>query len=146
MTDSAGYAVVPFVRPYHENNLSLDEQQVSGAEIDNIAKTVVPTRNAIVKVKYDTWIGYKAMMTLRFNNKEIPFGAVITLDAESQQHQEKRSAIVGDSGQAYLTGLPAKGRLFVKWGDSQNSQCNVNYDLSANKSVDDIVFYIADCR
>jgi outer membrane usher protein len=54
---------VPFVRPYHENNLSLDEQQVSGAEIDNIAKTVVPTRNAIVKVKYDTWIGYKAMIT-----------------------------------------------------------------------------------
>jgi outer membrane usher protein len=69
MTDSAGYAVVPFVRPYHENSLSLDEQQVSGAEIDNIVRTVVPTRNAIVKVKYDTWIGYKAMMTLRFGNK-----------------------------------------------------------------------------
>jgi outer membrane usher protein len=63
-TDAFGYAVVPFVRPYHENNLSLDEQQVSGAEIDNIVKTVVPTRNAIVKVKYDTWIGYKAMITI----------------------------------------------------------------------------------
>ena len=146
MTDSAGYAVVPFVRPYHENNLSLDEQQVSGAEIDNIAKTVVPTRNAIVKVKYNTWIGYKAMMTLRFNNKEVPFGAVITLDDASQQPQEKRSTIVGDSGQAYLTGLSEKGRLFVKWGDSKNSQCYVNYDLSTNKSVDDIVFYAADCR
>lgn len=146
MTDSAGYAVVPFVRPYHENNLSLDEQQVSGAEIDNIAKTVVPTRNAIVKVKYNTWIGYKAMMTLRFNNKEVPFGAVITLDDASQQPQEKRSTIVGDSGQAYLTGLSEKGRLFVTWGDSKNSQCYVNYDLSTNKSVDDIVFYAADCR
>lgn len=47
-TDAFGYAVVPFVRPYHEI-ISLDEQQVSGAEIDNIVKTVVPTRNAIVK-------------------------------------------------------------------------------------------------
>ncbi|MGY0284881.1 FimD/PapC C-terminal domain-containing protein, partial [Klebsiella michiganensis] len=49
-------------------------------------------------------------------------------------------------GQAYLTGLSEKGRLFVKWGDSKNSQCYVNYDLSTNKSVDDIVFYAADCR
>ncbi|WP_139540854.1 fimbria/pilus outer membrane usher protein [Klebsiella spallanzanii] len=146
VTDSAGYAVVPFVRAYHENNLSLDEQQVSGAEIDNIVRTVVPTRNAIVKVKYDTWIGYKAMMTLRFQNKDIPFGAVITLDDEDLDSKEKRSSIVGDSGQAYLTGLPAKGRLFVKWGDAQNTQCYANYDLSSNKSIDDIVFYTADCR
>ncbi len=82
----------------------------------------------------------------RFSNKEVPFGAVITLDDASQQPQEKRSTIVGDSGQAYLTGLSEKGRLFVKWGDSKNSQCYVNYDLSTNKSVDDIVFYAADCR
>ena len=146
MTDSAGYAVVPFVRPYHENNLSLDEQQVSGAEIDNIVRTVVPTRNAIVKVKYDTWIGYKAMMTLQFHHKDVPFGAVITLEDESQEYKQKRSAIVGDSGQAYLTGLPEKGRLFVKWGDALTRQCYVNYDLSSNKSIDDIVFYTADCR
>jgi outer membrane usher protein len=109
--------------------ISLDEQQVSGAEIDNIVKTVVPTRNAIVKVKYDTWIGYKAMITMRFKNKAVPFGAVMTLDDENL-NDKKRSSIVGDAGQAYLTGLPEKGRLFVKWGDSQNSQCYVNYDLS----------------
>lgn len=146
MTDSAGYAVVPFVRAYHENNLSLDEQQVSGAEIDNIVRTVVPTRSAIVKVKYDTWIGYKAMMTLRSQNKVVPFGAVITLVDESQDNKENRSSIVGDSGQVYLTGLPGKGRLFVKWGDAQNTQCHFNYDLSSHKSVDDIIFYEADCR
>jgi outer membrane usher protein len=130
-TDAFGYAVVPFVRPYHENNLSLDEQQVSGAEIDNIVKTVVPTRNAIVKVKYDTWIGYKAMITVRYKNKAVPFGAVVTLDDENLNDKEHRSSIVGDAGQAYLTGLPEKGRLFVKWGDAQNSQCYLNYDLSS---------------
>lgn len=146
MTDSAGYAVVPFVRPYHENSLSLDEQQVSGAEIDNIVRTVVPTRNAIVKVKYDTWIGYKAMMTLRFGNKEVPFGAIVSLSDESQDAKESRSAIVGDAGQVYLTGLPEKGRMLVKWGDEQNSQCRFNYDFSGNKSTDDIIFYQANCR
>ncbi|MDU1923484.1 fimbria/pilus outer membrane usher protein, partial [Enterobacter sp.] len=145
-TDAFGYAVVPFVRPYHENNLSLDEQQVSGAEIDNIVKTVVPTRNAVVKVKYDTWIGYKAMITVSYKNKAVPFGAVVTLDDENLNDKEHRSSIVGDAGQAYLTGLPEKGRLFVKWGDAQNTQCYLKYDLSSNKSVDDIIFYEADCR
>lgn len=145
-TDAFGYAVVPFVRPYHENNLSLDEQQVSGAEIDNIVKTVVPTRNAVVKVKYDTWIGYKAMITISYKNKAVPFGAVVTLDDENLNDKEHRSSIVGDAGQAYLTGLPEKGRLFVKWGDAQNTQCYLKYDLSSNKSVDDIIFYEADCR
>ena len=36
---------------------ALDEQQMAGAEVDNVARTVVPTRNAIVKVQYDTRIG-----------------------------------------------------------------------------------------
>lgn len=146
MTDSAGYAVVPYVRPYHENNLSLDEQQVSGAEIDNIVRTVVPTRSAIVKVKYDTWIGYKAMMTLHFRNKEVPFGAIVSLNDEGQDTKENKSSIVGDAGQVYLTGLPAKGLLLVKWGDENSSQCRFNYDLSSNKSTDDIVFYQANCQ
>lgn len=146
MTDSAGYAVVPFVRPYHENSLALNEQQVSGAEIDNIVRTVVPTRSAIVKVKYDTWIGYKAMMTLRFHNKDVPFGALVSLNDESLDAKDSRSSIVGDAGQVYLTGLPVKGRLLVKWGDDNNSRCHFNYDLSGNKSTEDIVFYQANCR
>ena len=145
-TDAFGYAVVPFVRPYHENNLSLDEQQVSGAEIDNIVRKVVPTRNAIVKVKYDTWIGYKAMVTINYKNKAVPFGAVVTLEDENLNDTERRSSIVGDAGQVYITGLPKKGRLFVKWGDTQNSQCYLNYDFSSDQSVDDIVFYAENCR
>ena len=104
-TDAAGYAVVPYVRPYHRNSLALDEQEIPGAEVDNVvsqrssptgvksrtstlppvgtrlpwsragmtrARTVVPTRNAIVKVKYDTRIGYKAMLTLRTRNGVVP--------------------------------------------------------------------------
>lgn len=28
----------------------------------------------------------------------------------------------------------------MKWGDTQNSQCYLNYDFSSDQSVDDIVF------
>lgn len=48
------------------------------------------------------------MMTLRFQNKAVHFGAVITLYDADQDHKENRSSIVGDSGQVYLTGLPEK--------------------------------------
>lgn len=99
---------MPFVRPYHENNLSLDEQQVSGAEIDNIVKTVVPTRNAVVKVKYDTWIGYKAMITVSYKNKAVPFGAVVTLDDENLNDKEHRSSIVAMPGKPILPGSRKK--------------------------------------
>lgn len=84
---------------------ALDEQKY-GAEVDNVARTVVPTRNAIVKVKYDTRIGYKAMLTLRTRNGVVPFGALVTLD--NDHGSASRSNIVGDEGQVYLTGLQKK--------------------------------------
>jgi outer membrane usher protein len=61
----------------------------------------------------------------------VPFGAIVSLSDESQDAKESRSAIVGDAGQVYLTGLPEKGRMLVKWGDEQNSQCRFNYDFQA---------------
>ncbi|MDP1080621.1 FimD/PapC C-terminal domain-containing protein, partial [Klebsiella pneumoniae] len=86
----------------HRNSLALDEQQVAGAEVDNVARTVVPTRNAIVKVQYDTRIGYKAMLTLRTRSGAVPFGALVTLDNDRHNASTMRSNIVGDEGQVYL--------------------------------------------
>ncbi|MFX8637215.1 FimD/PapC C-terminal domain-containing protein, partial [Acinetobacter baumannii] len=79
------------------------------AAIDNVAKTVVPTKGAVVRVKYNTWIGRKAMMTLIFNGKPVPFGAVVT--QTSDDSDDTRSSIVGDSGEVYLVGLADKGQL-----------------------------------
>lgn len=143
-TDAAGYAVVPYVRPYHRNSLALDEQEIPGAEVDNVARTVVPTRNAIVKVKYDTRIGYKAMLTLRTRNGVVPFGALVTLD--NDHGSASRSNIVGDEGQVYLTGLQKKGQLLARWGEKSSEQCTVHYDFSGMALGDDILFYQAECR
>ena len=145
-TDGAGYAVVPYVRPYHRNSLALDEQQVAGAEVDNVARTVVPTRNAIVKVQYDTRIGYKAMLTLRTRSGAVPFGALVTLDNDRYNASTMRSNIVGDEGQVYLTGLQEKGQLLARWGEKSSEQCTVHYDFSAAELSDDILFYQAECR
>lgn len=145
-TDSAGYAIVPYIRPYHTNSLSLDEQQFTGAEVDNVVRTVVPTRNAIVKVKYDTFIGNKAMITLKTKSGIVPFGAIVSLDTGNARANDIRSNIVGDDGQVYVTGLQQKGILLVKWGSGQQEQCQAEYDFSGQHTDRDIIFYQANCH
>lgn len=145
-TDSAGYAIVPYIRPYHTNSLSLDEQQVTGAEVDNVVRTVVPTRNAIVKIKYDTFIGNKAMITLKTKSGIVPFGAIVSLDTGNARANDIRSNIVGDDGQVYVTGLQQKGILLVKWGSGQHEQCQAEYDFSGQHTGRDIIFYQANCH
>lgn len=144
-TDSAGYAIVPYIRPYHTNSLSLDEQQVTGAEVDNVVRTVVPTRNAIVKVNYDTYIGNKAMITLKTKSGLVPFGAIVSLNTNHARANDIRSNIVGDDGQVYVTGLQQKGTLFVKWGSGSNEQCQADYNFSGKSSGQSIIFYEAGC-
>lgn len=47
------------------------------------------------------------------------------LDSEGEQN----SSIVGDGGMVYLSGLPPKGELRVRWGRQADQQCRVSYAL-----------------
>lgn len=53
MMDVVGYVVVFYVCLYYCNSLVLDEQEISGVEVDNVVRMVVLMCNVIVKVKYD---------------------------------------------------------------------------------------------
>ncbi len=73
-------------------------------------------------------MGYQALITLNHQDSQaIPFGAVVTLINEPKY--EGVTGIVGDMGQVYLAGLPEKGELLVKWGNSSDSQCKVDFSL-----------------
>ncbi|MCS5960521.1 hypothetical protein LNP74_15035 [Klebsiella pneumoniae subsp. pneumoniae] len=75
--------------------------------VDNVARTVVPTRKCDRQSEGTTRrIGYKAMLTLRTRNGVVPFGALVTLD--NDHGSASRSNIVGDEGQVYLTGCRKK--------------------------------------
>ncbi|EOD8413721.1 fimbria/pilus outer membrane usher protein [Cronobacter turicensis] len=145
-TDAQGNAVVPYVRPYHENAISLDDSglaQVSDTDIENITKKVVPTRGAVVKAHYQTFSGLKAMLTLTFQGKPVPFGALVTTDnTEPAAHSD----IVGEDGQVYLAGLQPQGQLRVKWGSGSEQQCAVNYSLKPAASDGAIIFQQAACQ
>ncbi|MGN9541013.1 FimD/PapC C-terminal domain-containing protein [Escherichia coli] len=62
-------------------------------------------------------------MTLKYGNKSVPFGAIVT------HGENKNGSIVAENGQVYLTGLPQSGKLQVSWGNNKNSNCIVDYKL-----------------
>ncbi len=74
---------------------------------------------------FNTQIGGKVLMTLKYGNKSVPFGAIIT------HGENKNGSIVAENGQVYLTGLPQSGKLQVSWGNDKNSNCIVDYKLPA---------------
>ncbi len=71
------------------------------------------------------------MMTLTYNGKPVPFGAVVT--QTSGESDDTRSSIVGDGGEVYLVGLAGKGRLIVKWGRRRTSSAPLITHLPAQK-------------
>lgn len=125
-TDWRGYAVVPHVSAYRKNRISLDTGSLpAGVDVDGKSQVVVPTRGAFVVADFETRQGARALITLRFRGKSVPFGAASTL-----QHDSKaKSGMVGEGGQVYLSGLPSSGRLKVQWGKAQDEQCVADFRL-----------------
>ncbi|MFP1528729.1 fimbria/pilus outer membrane usher protein [Escherichia coli] len=63
--DWMGNAVVPYATPYRENEVSLRSDSLGDdVDVENAFQKVVPTRGAIVRARFDTRVGYRALMTL----------------------------------------------------------------------------------
>ena len=123
-TDWRGYALLPFATEYRENRIALNVNSLEdNVELDETVVNVVPTHGAIVRASFNAQIGNKVLMTLKYKDKFVPFGAIVTHDDSTNR------SIVAESGQVYLTGLPQSGRLQVSWGNGENANCSVNYNL-----------------
>lgn len=136
VTDWRGYAVAPYLSDYNKNSIGLDPSTLpSHVDLTQSNINVYPTNGAVVKANFTTRIGYKVLMTLKNGDKYVPFGAIATLISTDAANQT--SSIVGDEGQVYLTGLPSKGDLMVKWGGSAEQQCQVSFDISTQTDTTD---------
>ncbi|WP_127960191.1 fimbria/pilus outer membrane usher protein [Serratia microhaemolytica] len=130
VTDSRGYAIVPHLSNYLRNSIGLDPSTLpEGVNVVQTNVNVFPTNGAVVKAEFATRVGYQALMTLKYGTGFVPFGATASLLGATEG--EENGSIVGDSGQIYMTGLPATGELLVKWGESDNRQCRVNFNVAA---------------
>ncbi|EER1485743.1 fimbrial biogenesis outer membrane usher protein [Escherichia coli] len=123
-TDWRGYAILPFATEYRENRVALNANSLAdNVELDETVVTVIPTHGAIARATFNAQIGGKVLMTLKYGNKSVPFGAIVT------HGENKNGSIVAENGQVYLTGLPQSGKLQVSWGKDKNSNCIVEYKL-----------------
>lgn len=126
-TDWRGYAVVPFATTYRKNRIGLDTTTLGDkVDLENAVVDVIPTRGALVRATFQAHVGSRALFTLMHNNKLVPFGATVT------RNDNGMGSIVGDDGQAYLSGLAPKGELQVQWGEGAEQTCRANYQLPAD--------------
>ncbi|HEH9401913.1 TPA: fimbrial biogenesis outer membrane usher protein [Aeromonas sobria] len=146
MTDSAGHALVPYMSAYNKNVISLDPTTLPGdVDVSRNSVNVYPTRGAVVLADFKPRRGYQAFVTLPYKNGVVPFGATVELESD----KESRS-IVGEGGEVYLTGLPQKGILNVKWGSAPDKQCHAKIvlpsDTVESNQQDDILQISARCQ
>ncbi|VEH53296.1 fimbria/pilus outer membrane usher protein [Providencia rustigianii] len=124
-TNQQGYALVPYVSPYHKNTLSIDVSALpDNTEIELTSRTVIPSRGALVKTHFNANLGYRAFMTLTMENGHpVPFGAQAVF-----ADNNLIDSIVDDKGKVYLSGLSEQGEFDIQF----NNQflCHVKYDLT----------------
>ncbi|QCR36658.1 fimbria/pilus outer membrane usher protein [Nissabacter sp. SGAir0207] len=141
-TDGDGDLLVPSLMPYRENLLALDTTTLpANVDVPRAAQTRVPTQGAVVRARFDAHLGYRVVVSLRRQGQPLPFGAIATLLGA-----EGNSGIVGDNGELYLSGVPARARLAVKWGDGPGNACTAAFTLPAAPPDEPVRAVTAECR
>lgn len=135
-TNKNGYAVIPYSSPYQRNRIHLDTANL-GDNVDILTdtKVVVPTRGALVFANFPTRVGRKLLISLQ--DTEIPFGA----EASVMNDDIKTTGIVDNKQQVYLSGVPMKGTVTVKWHDGQ---CEAPFKIDQNN--DDLILVTLSCH
>lgn len=129
VTDGRGYAVAPYLSAYTKNSVGLDPSTLpDDVELVQSNINVYPTKGAVVRASFATRVGYQVFMTLKHNQSVVPFGAVASLSGVKEG--EENSAIVGDDGLVYMSGLPEAGKIQVSWGSAASQRCSSTFNIS----------------
>ncbi|AYL81602.1 fimbrial biogenesis outer membrane usher protein [Pseudomonas syringae pv. actinidiae] len=126
-TNSRGYALVPYLRPYRYNHIELQTDQLGPEiEIDNGSAQVVPARGAVIKTTFAARVVTRMVITAHTESgKPLPFGA------QASDAQGNLLGIAGQGGVLVLsTGMQAQ-TLDVSWGEQNRSQCRLHIDPAA---------------
>ncbi|WP_409077160.1 fimbria/pilus outer membrane usher protein [Pseudomonas sp. MRSN 12121] len=122
-TDKRGYAVVPYTQPYRYNWINLNTDTLgSDVEIAESSHTLVPTRGAIVRSRFEASSGRRLQFDLRLaDGEKIPFGA------QAYGPQGKVLGVVDNLSRLLVFGIEDKGVMEIRWGDKR---CELSYELA----------------
>ena len=122
-TDWRGYAVVPYASAYQENRIAIDIGSLGpDVDVDESVVNVVPTRGAVVRATFKARTGFRALITLLYQNSPVPFGAMVKLNGSDAM------SIVGSDGEVYMSGLNDGDSITVQWGAKT---CRAKINLNA---------------
>jgi len=129
--DARGHAVVSWLQPYRENDVSLDPKGISmDVELATTSQKVVPTDGAVVLLQYATHRGYAILVTgKRRDGSLLPFAAGVF--DEAGQHV----GYVAQGGRALVRVHAAHGVLTVRWGAQAGEQCQLHYAVDAREGM-----------
>lgn len=143
-TDWRGYALLSSLTPYDVNKVNINTSDIPGdVELAVNSQSVVPTRGAVNRVRFNGKQGYRVMFSLIPPlDKSIPFGASASLVEGNGSLQ----GVVGDDGQTYLSGLPSEGLLKVKWSEAADGSCMAPFRLLPNADRKQLQQLTTTCR
>ncbi|MBO1541908.1 fimbrial biogenesis outer membrane usher protein [Pseudomonas sp. OA65] len=118
-TNARGYALAPHLRPYRQNQVALQTDQLDAeVEIDNGVAHVVPRRGVVVKATFAARKVNRLVLTGHLRDGQpLPFGAQVS-DAQGE-----RLGVVGQGGQIMLTTSAEAQTLKVRWGQETGQHC-----------------------
>ncbi len=123
--DSRGYAVIPWLTPYHENTIGLNIDSLENdVEMKNTSATSVPRDGAIVLVNFETDEGRSVLLELLRSDK-----GFIPLGADVYNSKNVLVGSVGQAGRAYVRGIDDSDVLSVRWGSKSEDECLVSYSI-----------------
>lgn len=115
-TDYWGNAIVPTLTNYRRNTITVNTLGRDDIDIEDASLDIIPTKGAVVAADFTARTGKRALLTLKRGQGVVPFGAVLSM--------ADGSAIVGDDGEVYVTGLKGTQRVTVQWGETAQQRCS----------------------
>jgi outer membrane usher protein len=120
-TNAQGYALAPHLRPYRQNQVVLQTDQLDPeVEIDNGVTHVVPRRGAVVKAAFTARKVNRLVLT-----SHTPAGQPVPFGAQVSDAQGERLGVVGQAGQVLLTTTAEPQTLDVRWGKEAGQHCQL---------------------
>lgn len=121
-TDKHGDALVPVLRPYQNNPISLDAGSLPmSSQVNSLQQNAVPRFNSGVIVKFPITSTRGATLTINLQDgKPLPAGASVQIAGQQQTFP------VGFHGEVYITGLASHDRLRANW---EQQSCIINVSL-----------------
>lgn len=123
-TDADGYAVLPLLRAYDVNRVSIDEHDLPlDAQVDRLKIEAVPYYRSGLLLDFPVRRSHGATLHIHLDDgAAIPSGAIVQVAGRDEDFP------VALNGEAYVTGLEQHNRLRARW---KGRSCEFDADFPA---------------